>query len=142
MCEFLHVCMCTTFMCHAYRGQRVLDLLEQELQLWASSPYGIWGLNLGLMQKQPVLLTTEPSFQPLKENFGMMYSMMFSWTRGLASLELLQGPAKWLRGLMYPAATLLTSLRWIPGIHMVEGENWLWKVVFWGPQVHTQIGTK
>lgn len=33
MCEFLHVCMCTTFVCRAYRGQRVLDLLEQELQL-------------------------------------------------------------------------------------------------------------
>ena len=32
-------------------------------------PYGCWDLNSGPLQKQPVLLTNEPSLQPLYVRF-------------------------------------------------------------------------
>ena len=55
--------------CSAHRVQkRALDLLELELQAVVS--HIVWELepNLGPMQEQLVLLTTEPSFQCLNSD--------------------------------------------------------------------------
>jgi hypothetical protein len=52
----------TNFMCIA---MRVSDLLELELQTAVSCHVSCWELNPGPLKERPVLLTAEPSLQPV-----------------------------------------------------------------------------
>lgn len=59
---WLCVCMCTIWVLSAYLGQKcVSDLLE--LQWWTD--VNDWGMNLGLLQEQQVLLRPELPLNPL-----------------------------------------------------------------------------
>lgn len=50
----------------AYRDQqRVLDYPRLELKMIVSR-HGCWGLKLGPLEEQPLVLTLEPSHQPLQ----------------------------------------------------------------------------
>lgn len=69
-------CLHTTCVPGAWRGQkRTLDWMELELaQLWVVRQ--ILRIKPGPLQEQPVLLTTEPSLQPLNassfKDFGFI----------------------------------------------------------------------
>lgn len=58
-----HVCLSG----HCGCQERASDLLEQESQFTGGSEplYGCYELNPGSLQEQPVLVTAEPSLQPL-----------------------------------------------------------------------------
>jgi hypothetical protein len=50
----------------AFRSQEeALDALELELEMVCKQTCGCWGLNLGLLEEQPVLLTRVTSQPPL-----------------------------------------------------------------------------
>ena len=70
----LHVCLCTTRVPNAFRGQkRVLEPLELELQMAVS-------YNVSAPGTQRVLLPTEPSFQTLSFcGRGRMVSCSPDW---------------------------------------------------------------
>lgn len=62
---FLHVYLCTTSSAH--REQKVLDALPgTAVTDVCELPYQCWGPDLGPLEEQPMLLTTETSLQPLK----------------------------------------------------------------------------
>ena len=65
VCLFcLHISICTACVCGDHSGQ-ASDPLQMELQLVVSWECGCWELNSGSLEEQTVLLTTEPSLQPL-----------------------------------------------------------------------------
>jgi hypothetical protein len=56
----------------------VSDPLELELDSY-EPPRGCWELNLGPPDKQPMLLTAEPSLQPPKDLVLIMCICTFLW---------------------------------------------------------------
>lgn len=66
--SFMYVNVLSSYMSvfGACRGQKSTPgPLELELQMTESHHVGAWELNLGLLQEQQVLLTSEPQLQPL-----------------------------------------------------------------------------
>ena len=60
---FLLVCMCTTCMQYPRRPEEDIGSLETGVPGGGELPRGCWGLDLGHLEEQPLLLTTEPSLQ-------------------------------------------------------------------------------
>jgi hypothetical protein len=62
---FACTCVCASCACSTQECQkRASDLLELELQTVVSHNCGCWESNQDPLEKQPVLLTAEPSPQP------------------------------------------------------------------------------
>lgn len=73
----LHLCVCVPVCVCVFNVCKCLWRLEKGIQscgagvnrwLWAIQ-HGYWELNLGPLQEQPALLTTEPSLPPKKQVF-------------------------------------------------------------------------
>jgi hypothetical protein len=67
------VCVCVMPVCksanHVYtwysqRPKGVISSPETRIVIGCEPPYRCWGLSLGLLEEQPVLLASEPSLQP------------------------------------------------------------------------------
>lgn len=59
---YLDVCVCSICVTGDNRGQkRLLNSLETGDTDGCELPWGYWGLNLGPMEEQPVLITAESS---------------------------------------------------------------------------------
>lgn len=71
LCElvfFLHVCLC-----------EVVGSLGTDVTVSCEPPCRLWELNLGPLDEMSVILTTEPSFQPLKH--FLKNSIIRCWVR-------------------------------------------------------------
>lgn len=62
----LRVCLCTTGMQYHQGPEEGVGFHDTRVTNGCEAPYELWGLNLGPLQEQLVLLSPESSLQPLE----------------------------------------------------------------------------